>query len=125
MEIELQKIKNGVGNYFGRWENSYDKARIIGAFTIFQENGELQIAVEGSPNGIYPGDWTSTTLKAHSYDPDSDDVVAFQASYNLEDITAFLAINENKGLLIIAGYFTFKTNKGKSDFFVREFFTKI
>ena len=125
MEMELQKIKPALLNYLGRWINSSDKARIIGEFTFFESNGDLLMTVTGSKTGYCPGDWKTVPVKFHSYAPETNDVVAFQAHLELEEIDAFLAMNFNKGLLIIAGYFTYKKNDGRSDFFVREFFYKI
>jgi len=125
MELELRKIKPDVLKYLGKWKNSYDKARIIAELILFEEGGELLINVTGSENGYFPGDWKTAAVRYHSYAPDTNDVVAFQAKFTLDEMEAFLAMNENKGLLIIAGYFTFKKNDERSDFFVREFFHKI
>jgi len=124
MEIEMKEIKPPVLNYLGRWVNSYDKARAIGEFTFFVDNGELFMTVTGSKTGNCPGEWGAAPVQVYSYSPDMANVVAFRAQFELEDMQAFLAMNDNKGLLIIAGYFTYKKNKRGSDFFVREFFSK-
>jgi hypothetical protein len=125
MEMELKKIKPAVSNYLGKWVNTYDKARIISEFTFFENNGELLMTITGSKTGNYPGNWKTVPVKFHAYTPDTNDVVAFQAHLDYDELEIFLAINENKGLLVMAGYFTFKKNDGRSDFFVREFFHKI
>ena len=125
MEIEKKEIKPPVLNYLGRWVNSYDKARAIGEITFFISNGELFIALTGSKAGPCPGEWEAVPVQIYSYAPDTNDVVAFRAQVELGNMHAFLAMNDNKGLLIIAGYFSYKNNEGKSDFFVREFFSKV
>ena len=124
MEIEKKEIKPPVLNYLGKWVNSYDKARVIGDVTFFVNNGELFMAATGSETGYRPGEWKAVPVQFYSYSPDAADVVAFRAQFELEDMCAFLAMNDNKGLLIIAGYFSYKKNEGRSDFFVREFFSK-
>jgi hypothetical protein len=125
MEQTDGKIKPDVLKYLGRWKNSYEKARVIGEIMLFEENGKLFIHITGSESGYCPGNWETAPVSIHSYAPDTNDVVAFLAQYALEEMDAVLAMNENKGLLIIAGYFTYKKNDGRSDFFVREFFYKI
>ena len=125
MELPERKMQADVLKYLGRWINSYNKARIIGDLILFEKDGELFINVTGAETGYCPGDWKTAPVRFHSYAPDTSDVVAFQAQFTLDEMDAFLAMNENKGLLIIAGYFTYKKNNGKSDFFVREFFHKM
>ncbi|PHS03603.1 MAG: hypothetical protein COA88_15550 [Kordia sp.] len=125
MKTAEQKNKVDLSYYLGTWVNSYEKARVIESFTFSENNGKIQMTVKNSKVGFYSGNWGSGELKPHSYAPDTNDVVAFQARFELEDMDAFLAINENKGLLIIAAYFTFKQSDDRSDCFVREFFYKI
>ena len=125
MENQIQKVKTDFSYYLGSWTNSYEKARVIGAFRLYEENGQLMIHITGSETGFYPGNWGSQVVKSHSYAPDTNDVVAFQTRFEMGDMEAFLAMNENKGLLIIAGYFTFKDEDERSSCFVREFFFKV
>lgn len=125
MENQVQKEKIDFSYYLGKWINSYDKARVIGEFKLYEENGKLMINVNGSQTGFHPGEWGSQPVRHHSYGPDTNDIVAFQTRFERDDMEAFLAINENKGLLIIAGFFTFKDNDERSSCFVREFFFKV
>jgi hypothetical protein len=124
MELKEQKNKTDLSYYLGTWHNSYEKARLIKEFTFFEKEGQLRISIKNSEASFYKNDWEEGLVKHHAYAPDMNDVVAFQTRIDMKDMEAFLAINENKGLLIIAGYFTFKNNDEKSDFFVREFFYK-
>jgi hypothetical protein len=111
--------------YTGTLRNSYEKARLIGEFNLFESEGVLKIAIKNSKESFYDGPWDVADVIPHSYAPEISDIVAFQAHIDMEDINAFLALNENKGLLIIAGYITFKNDDGKSNCFVREFFYKV
>ena len=124
MENQIQKTKIDFSYYLGSWINSYDKARVIGAFRLYEENEQLMISINGSETGFYSGDWGSQPVKHYSYSPTTNDIVAFQARFEMEGMEAVLAMNENKGLLIIAGYFTFKDEDKRSSCFVREFFFK-
>ena len=124
MKTSSQNSIIDLSYYTGTWVNSYEKARVIGGLTITEHNGKIMIAPKSSATGFYHGEWGSSELKPHAYAPDMNDIVAFRAQFHLEDMEAFLAINENKGLLIIAGYFSFKTSDERSDCFVREFFYK-
>ena len=125
MKDQIEKSKVDISEYLGNWKNSYDKARVINSFSIAEENGEVKISVQGAVNGLHPGSWGKEDLKTYAYDPDMNDVVAFRAQFEMENLGAFLAINENKGLIIIAGFFSVKNDPSKSDFFVREFFYKV
>ena len=125
MKIENEKEQTQISYYLGTWRNSYDKARLIGEMNIIQGKDGLQIAIKNSQDSFYTGPWEIATLKPHSYAPEINDIVAFQTRIDLDDIEAVLAINENKGLLIIAGYITFKNDNSKTDCFVREFFYKV
>ncbi|KAA1246570.1 hypothetical protein [Aquimarina sp. RZ0] len=124
MELKEQKHTATLSYYLGTWANSNEKARLIDSFTFFETDGELRMTIKNSETGFYKNDWGTGLVKPHSYGPDTHDIVAFQAHFSREDIDAFLAINENKGLLIIAGYITFKNDEDRSDCFVREFFRK-
>ncbi len=125
MKIAEQKSIADLSYYTGTWINSYDKARVIASLTITEKDEKIEITLKNSETGFYSGEWGSSELKPHAYAPDINDIVAFQARFDLDDMDAFLAINENKGLLIIAGYFSFKPSDNRSDCFVREFFYKI
>ena len=111
--------------YLGTWRNSYEKARLIGEFTFFEKEGGLRMSLKNSTESFYQKPWPEGVVTAHSYTPESNDIVAFKAHFELEDLEAFLAINENKGLLIIAGYISFKGDDSRGDCFVREFFYKV
>jgi hypothetical protein len=125
MENQVQKQKVDFSYYLGKWVNTYDKARIIRGFTLSESDGKLKITVDGSAKGYYPGDWGTSPVQHFAYAPDMNDIVAFQSEFDLKDFHALLSINENKGLLVIAGSFTFKNSDLGSDFFVREFFYKV
>jgi hypothetical protein len=124
MEIEMKEIKPPIKKYLGRWVNPYNGSRAIGEFMFFVKNGELFMTSTGADSGHCPGEWKAAPVYYHSYAPDTTDAVAFRSQLELEDMHVLLAINENKGLLVIAAYFTYKNKEGRSDFFVREFFSK-
>lgn len=125
MKTREQKSIIDLSYYTGKWVNSYDKARVLSALSISEKDGKIEISPENAATGFYTGTWGSSALKPYAYGPETNDIVAFQAHFKMEDMEAFLAVNENKGLLIIAGYFSFKENDNRSDCFVREFFYKI
>ncbi len=124
MSTEEQQSIMDLSFYTGTWINTYEKARVIGSVTITEEDGKIMMAPKSSEVGYYKGEWGKSELKPHAYAPDKQDIVGFRAHFDLEGIEAFLAINENKGLLIIAGYFGLRDGEDQSDFFVREFFYK-
>ena len=117
--------RNKLAEYMGTWRNSYEKARLIEEFTFFEEDGTMKISIKNSKESFYQNPWNIGTVKPHGYTPDSNDIVAFKGHIKMDDMEAFFAINENKGLLIIAGYLTFKDEDPRSDCFVREFFYKV
>ncbi len=111
--------------YLGTWRNSYDKARLIKEFTLFEKEGGIRMSLKNSTESFYQKPWPEGEVTAHAYTPESNDIVAFKAHFKLEDMEAFFAINENKGLLIIAGYLSFEEADPRGDCFVREFFYKV
>ncbi len=109
----------------GIWRSSYKKSRLIEEFTFFEEEDAMKISIKNSAESFYQNPWNVGSITPHGYTPDSNDIVAFRGHVKMDDMEAFLAINENKGLLIIASYLCFKDNDPRSDCFVREFFYKV
>lgn len=124
MSTEEQQVTD-LSFYTGTWINTYDKARMIGSVKITEEDGKIIIEPTSSQVGHYRGTWGKSEIKPYAYTPDKQDIVGFMARFDHDEIEAFLAINENKGLLIIAGFFSLKNQEDKSDFLVREFFYKV
>jgi hypothetical protein len=61
-------------------------------------------------------------LGTYAYDVAVTRGIAFLARYDFEFVGITLAVNENKGLIIIASYHTFKDASARSNYFKREFF---
>lgn len=125
MKLKEQNRNDLISYYLGTWRNSYEKARLIGEFTIFEANDGLRISVKNSRESFYTGPWQEVPIRPHAYAPEMNDIVAFQAHFEMDEMNAFFAMNENKGLLIIAGYLTFSPEDPRADCFVREFFYKV
>ena len=115
MKIDFSKL-------LGTWVNTYENSRGIERVVITEEEGKIGIRCFGVDGGILPGDWGMTHATPLAKTPEKAEVVAFKGEYKKDDFDAFLAVNDNKGLLIIAAYFYFKVDNGMNDFFAREFY---
>ncbi|MFT5166364.1 MAG: hypothetical protein ACI8P3_001595 [Saprospiraceae bacterium] len=111
-----------VSKFVGTWVNTNDKTRAIEKVIITAVNGEICMQVFGIEGGILSGDWGSIYAMPLTNAPEETEPVAFKGQYKKKEFEAFLAVNDNKGLLIIAGYFYFENNIGLNNFFTREFY---
>ena len=124
MNKEVSSNTVNLSPCLGRWVNPYKESKGITEFSLVEDNGKLFIDIEGAESGRCSGVWERVAVRHYAYAPDLNDVVAFKAHLNRDDMDILLAINENKGLLVVAAYFTLKDGDERSDFFIREFFHK-
>jgi len=124
MKLKEQKNSANLSSYLGTWVNTNDKSKLMKEITFFQSEDSFRMSVQASSESFFQGPWNSASVQYHSYSPESNDIVAFQAQFEMEEMSAFLAINENRGLIIIACFLTFEDADERSDCFVREFFYK-
>jgi len=108
----------------GTWVNPYNNSKGIISFSIYQREGKTYIKIQGKEGGIKPGDWGESELTGHSYSPNDNQATAYKATYDLGFADALLAINENKGLLVILALITLKNESDQSDYFIREFYCR-
>ncbi len=112
-------------SFIGVWINSHNETAGIERFEILEKSGDVFIHVFGAENGFYPGDWGQCKFHPYAYGIDLKEAMAFSATYKTENKEIILAVNFNKGLLIIAGFYQFRDESGRSDCLIREFFYKI
>jgi hypothetical protein len=67
-------------------------------------------------------DWGQVPVTPHATAAGSREPAGFLAHYDFGFAHLALAANENKGLLIIASFMTFRDGSGRSNYFTREFF---
>ena len=108
----------------GSWENPYKNTRGIQSFDIYQRSDKTYISITGKEAGIKPGSWGESEFTGFAQGPDEQEASAYQAFFDLGFADALLAINENKGLLVILAYISPKTETGQSNYFIREFYYK-
>lgn len=121
---DMLKHKIESAKFVGTWINTYDRSIAIERVVIEQVEGKLLIQIIGIDGGIHAGIWGMVEASPLAKGPEKTQAVAFHATFENNDFKAQLAFNDNKGLLIIAGYFYFKNNPKMNDFFAREFYYK-
>lgn len=115
-------VKLDVAKYLGDWQNSYADTQGIGYFKIYEEEGEVKMDITGRAGGMLEGHWGVTTLTPYTATPDGDKASAFHGKYDLGYADIDLTINENKELMIVFSFITFKDGSGRSNCYKREFF---
>jgi hypothetical protein len=108
-----------LGHYVGHWTNTNAETSAITHFDFKQRDERFYLRAAGAG---YPGDWGEVEVMPHAYDVSSRRGLAFLARYAFDFAEIILAGNENKGLIIVASYHTFKDASPRSNYFKREFF---
>ena len=120
----LEKGKDSEGkvdlsHYVGHWTNTNPETLAILHFDFDRRSDGFCMRAFGAG---YPQCWGKVTVTPHAYDVAGTRGIAFLARYDFEFVEITLAVNENKGLIIIASYHTFKDASPRSNYFKREFF---
>ena len=113
----------------GRWQNTNSASVGVSAIEI-RENGE-DLAVRAFGAGE-PGvvDWGEVAGRAYGKDFQSDEAMAFSATFhsdpagNSGGIRCHLQANIKQGVLVVAYFTEFDDNSGRSNYFAREFYYK-
>ena len=117
----MTKTQVDVQAFLGRWVNTYQETKGIKFFEISSQNGIPTFRAFGSEKSHAPGDWGEVNFVPLAVSPDDHQAKGFHITYETEQVKSELAINENKGLLIIAIYFFPHEGNG---YFSREFFVR-
>jgi hypothetical protein len=111
VEPTAGEVRTGVSFLTGDWVNTNADTRWITGFTI----DGTTLRVLGAQE---PTDWGQAPITTYL---DSAGDPAFHAEYDLGPVTAVLAGNTGKSIIIIAGFFRAKDD-GVANSFCREFF---
>jgi hypothetical protein len=118
-EAKGSEEKVDLGHYVGHWTNTNPDTSTIPYFDFDRRGDDFYMRAFGAG---YPECWGEVRVIPHAYDVTGTYGVAFLARYDFEFVEITLAANENKGLIIIASYHTFKDASSRSNYFKREFF---
>lgn len=116
----MTKTTVDFSHFLGRWQNTYKATRGISSFEISSNDGIPQIRVFGSEKSHAPGDWGEVQFTPLGSAQDHKKAAAFQVNYEINGVNSWLAVNANKGILIIAAYHSFPNSD--LSYFSREFF---
>jgi hypothetical protein len=117
--VETRAGTVDLAHFVGHWTNTKVETGTITHFDLRQVGERFYLRARGAG---YPGDWGKIEATPYAYDATSGKGVAFLARYVFEFVEITLAVNENKGLIIIASYHRFKDASPRSNYFRREFF---
>jgi hypothetical protein len=120
----LEKANDGGGtvdlsHHLGHWTNANPDTSGIPHFDFHRRGNDFYMRAFGAG---YPECWGEVIVTPHALDVAGKRGIAFLARYVFEFVEITLAVNENKGLIIIASYHRFKDASPRSDYFKREFF---
>jgi hypothetical protein len=119
VQVEIPEGAVDLAHFVGHWTNTKAETAAITHFDLRQDSGRFYLRARGAG---HPGDWGEVEVTPHAYDATSRRGVAFLARYAFDFAEITLAVNENKGLIIIASYHRFKDSSPRSNYFKREFF---
>ncbi|WP_287310683.1 hypothetical protein [Moorena sp. SIO1G6] len=119
MAQTMTKTKVDISKFLGRWVNTYKETKGIASFEISSQDGVPKFRAFGSQTSHAPGDWGEVEIIPLAASPDGGVAKGFHITYEINQVKSLLAVNENKGLLIIAIYFLPSEGNG---YFSREFF---
>ena len=93
---------------------------------IIEPDGDhkMRVQIFGVEGGRIAGDWGQTTAIPLSLRPGGTEAAAFKAQFINDAFEATLAVNDNKGLLVIAAFIYF-TDSNREDVFAREFYFRV
>lgn len=100
----------------GTWRNSNEKTIWIAGFTLAQNDGAYTLDLEGCGEVVDLQNIPVTFYK------DNIGELAFSAQADLGFAQVLLAANMNKGLWVIAAFYTFCDDSERPNFLCREFY---
>ena len=113
-----------VSPLLGTWFNTNPGSRGIVRFVLGSRDGVLTVRAfgAGSTEGTEQ-DWGEVDAeRIYTDGMTSSNVMSFTARYDFGFLESHLQANMNLGLLVVAGYNTFKDGSGRSSYFSREFY---
>ncbi len=116
-----------VSPLLGHWINTNPDSRGIVRFVLGSRDGVLTVRAFGAGmtegGGEAEKDWGEVDAERIFTDGlASDNVMSFTARYDFGFLESHLQANMNLGLLVVAGFNTFKDGSGRSSYFSREFY---
>ena len=103
----------------GEWRNTYRSSKGILRLTLARGAEGYRIRAWGVG---CPEDWGEVEAVPHAIHVGSGHPAGFLARYDFGFSELSLAANDNKGLLIIASFATFRDGSGRSSYLTREFY---
>lgn len=110
-----------ISDFLGHWVNTYPETQGIASFEISSQDGVAAFRAFGAEESHAPGDWGEVEFVPLAASADGNKAKGFHVTYEINRVKSLLAVNENKGLLIIAIYFFPREGNG---YFSREFFVR-
>ena len=109
------------GPLIGVWHNTDKATPGIVKLILSLRDGAFVVRAFGA-NGSTPHDWGEVAGVAYSAGVDSDEGMAFTASYKFGFLDTTLAVYLKSGILVLDSFNAFDDQSGRSDYFSREFF---
>jgi len=105
----------------GVWHNTDKATPGIIKLILSLRDGTFVVRAFGA-NGSTPHDWGEVDGVVYSAGVDSDEGMAFTASYRFGFLDTTLAVYLKSGILVLDSFNAFDDQSGRSDYFSREFF---
>jgi hypothetical protein len=105
----------------GTWLNTDKASPGIVKLILSARDGALVVRAFGACKPS-PCDWGEVDGLVYSDGVDSNEGMAFTASYRFGFLETILAVYLKSGILVLDSFNAFKDDSGRSDYFSREFF---
>ena len=108
----------------GTWTNTNETTEEITTL-VLEKNSLGKLTVHAAGGHLGPADW-GTVEADHLFALNiySRDAAGFTACYQFDSRETRLQANWNQGLLVVAGFNTFKEDDGQTNYFTREFYRR-
>jgi hypothetical protein len=103
----------------GSWRNTYRDSKGIRRFVLARQGDRYLLRGWGV---LRDEDWGTVPVVPHAPHVASRQPAGFLARYDFGFSRVTLAVNENKGLLVVAAFTTFADGSARSSYLTREFF---
>jgi hypothetical protein len=105
--------------FLGSWRNTYRDSKGIRRFILARQGDRNLLRVWGVGRDEV---WGAVPVVPHAPHVASRQPAGFLARYDFGSSEVTLAVNENKGLLVVAAFTTFRDGSARSSYLTREFF---
>ena len=111
-----------VSALLGEWSNTHPSATGIARLALTQTGNQVVVRVFGAGHPEL-FDWGEAPVELFTELPELKQATSFTSFYDLGFMSVWLLVYLNKGVLVVISLTQFQDGSGRSNYWVREFFS--